>query len=208
MTNENPGSGQFSLSCFGGKFAGRGTFESKTGAPNDHIIARGQTGRGQPVTMVIGLPAQLGHHLGGLVDGALGDACGDEEGAEVAVDDAGADAGGQVGGEDGEGAGDEARGDEPPGQVLHLQLLARPQPHPGEPAQLDAGVIQQRALARFAVQDDVVRRQPAALENGHARWQKTGVGHAHLLLRRSRRKILPTLDLGNSSRNSMYLGRL
>jgi hypothetical protein len=59
LTNENPGSGQFSLSCFGGKFAGRGTFESRTGAPNDHIIARGQTGRGQPVTMVIGLPAQL-----------------------------------------------------------------------------------------------------------------------------------------------------
>ena len=59
MTNENPGSGQFSLSCFGGKFAGRGSYESKTGAPNDHIIARGQTGRGQPVTMVIGLPAQL-----------------------------------------------------------------------------------------------------------------------------------------------------
>jgi hypothetical protein len=59
MTNENPGSGQFSLSCFGGKFAGRGSYESKTGAPNDHIIARGQTGRGQPVVMVIGLPAQL-----------------------------------------------------------------------------------------------------------------------------------------------------
>ena len=59
MTNENPGSGQFSLSCFGGKFAGRGTYENKTGAPNDHIIARGQTGRGQPGTMVIGLPAQL-----------------------------------------------------------------------------------------------------------------------------------------------------
>jgi hypothetical protein len=59
MTNATPGSGQFSLSCFGGKFAGRGSYESKTGAPNDHIIARGQTGRGQPVTMVIGLPAQL-----------------------------------------------------------------------------------------------------------------------------------------------------
>ena len=39
--------------------AGRGSYESRTGAPNDHIIARGQTGRGQPVTMVIGLPAQL-----------------------------------------------------------------------------------------------------------------------------------------------------
>ena len=59
MTNENPGSGRFSLSCFGGKFAGGGTYENRTGAPNDHIIARGQTSRGQPVTMVIGLPAQL-----------------------------------------------------------------------------------------------------------------------------------------------------
>lgn len=59
MTNEGPASGQFSLSCFGGKFGGRGSYESKTGAPNDHVIARGQTGRGQPVVMVIGLPAQL-----------------------------------------------------------------------------------------------------------------------------------------------------
>ena len=59
MTNENPSSGQFALSCFGGKFAGRGSYESKRGAPNDHIIARSQTGRGQPVVMVIGLPAQL-----------------------------------------------------------------------------------------------------------------------------------------------------
>lgn len=59
MTNENPSSGQFSLSCFGGKFAGRGSYDSKRGAPNDHIIARGQTGRGQPIVMVIGLPAQL-----------------------------------------------------------------------------------------------------------------------------------------------------
>jgi hypothetical protein len=59
MTNENPGSGQFTLSCFGGKFGGRGSYESRAGAPNDHIIARGQTGRGQPVVMVIGLPAQL-----------------------------------------------------------------------------------------------------------------------------------------------------
>jgi hypothetical protein len=59
MTNQNPGSGQFSLSCFGGKFSGRGGFESRTGAPNDHIIARGHTARGLPVVMVIGLPAQL-----------------------------------------------------------------------------------------------------------------------------------------------------
>ena len=33
---------------------------------NDHIIARGHTGQGQPVSMVIGLPAQL---AGGLYGG-------------------------------------------------------------------------------------------------------------------------------------------
>lgn len=59
MTNEGAASGQFSLSCFGGKFSGRGAYESKTGAPNDHIVARGQTSRGLPVVMSIGLPAQL-----------------------------------------------------------------------------------------------------------------------------------------------------
>ena len=59
FTNNAPASGQFSLSCFAGKFSGSGAYQSKTGAPNDHIIARGQTGRGQPVVMVIGLPAQL-----------------------------------------------------------------------------------------------------------------------------------------------------
>ena len=37
----------------------RSTYESRIGNPNDHIVARGQTGRGQPVTMVIGLPSQL-----------------------------------------------------------------------------------------------------------------------------------------------------
>ena len=59
FTNDGPRSGRFSLSCFGGKFSGSGTYESHTGNPNDHLIARGQTGRGQPITMVIGLPAQL-----------------------------------------------------------------------------------------------------------------------------------------------------
>lgn len=59
MTNEGPSTGQFALSCFGGKFAGRGSYDSKSGRPNDHIIARGQTARSQPVVMVIGLPAQL-----------------------------------------------------------------------------------------------------------------------------------------------------
>jgi hypothetical protein len=59
FTNDGPASGKFSLSCFTGKFNGTGNYQSKTGAPNDHIIARGQTGRGLPIVMVIGLPAQL-----------------------------------------------------------------------------------------------------------------------------------------------------
>lgn len=67
MTNQAPGSGQFSLSCFGGKFSGRGTYDSKNGAPNDHIVARGQTGRGLPVVMVIGLPAQLAVNTYGAI---------------------------------------------------------------------------------------------------------------------------------------------
>ena len=58
-TNDAPGTGRFSLSCFGGKFSGSGGYQSKSGAPNDHIIARGQTVHGLPVVMVIGLPAQL-----------------------------------------------------------------------------------------------------------------------------------------------------
>jgi hypothetical protein len=59
FTNEGSRSGKFSLSCFGGKFSGSGSYERKTGAPNDHIVARGQTSRGLPVVLVIGLPAQL-----------------------------------------------------------------------------------------------------------------------------------------------------
>jgi len=59
FTNESPGTGRFSLSCFGGKFGGRGSYQTKTGAPNDHIIGNGQTASGLPVVMVIGLPAQL-----------------------------------------------------------------------------------------------------------------------------------------------------
>ena len=59
FTNDTASSGRFSLSCFDGKFTGRGTYESKVGAPNDHIIARGSTSNGQPVVLVIGLPAQL-----------------------------------------------------------------------------------------------------------------------------------------------------
>ncbi|MFO1157999.1 MAG: hypothetical protein U1E60_04095 [Reyranellaceae bacterium] len=59
FTNEGPGSGRYSLSCFAGKFSGHGTYQTRTGTPNDHIVARGQTGRGLPIVMVIGLPAQL-----------------------------------------------------------------------------------------------------------------------------------------------------
>ena len=67
FTNDGPRSGRFSLNCFSGKFAGSGTYESHTGSPNDHILARGQTGRGQPVVIVIGLPSQLAMTMyGGL----------------------------------------------------------------------------------------------------------------------------------------------
>lgn len=59
FSNTGPAKGLFSLSCFAGRFGGRGTYQSKTGAPNDHIIAHGQTSRGLPIVMVIGLPAQL-----------------------------------------------------------------------------------------------------------------------------------------------------
>lgn len=59
FTNEGPSNGKFSLSCFGGKFSGNGSYERKMGAPNDHIVARGQTSRGLPIVLVIGLPAQL-----------------------------------------------------------------------------------------------------------------------------------------------------
>ena len=59
FTNDAPSTGRFSLSCFGGKFSGKGGYHSKSGPPNDHIIAQGQTNQGLPVVMVIGLPAQL-----------------------------------------------------------------------------------------------------------------------------------------------------
>ena len=49
FTNDGPANGRFSMSCFGGKFSSNGSYQSKTGSPNDHIIARGQTGQGQPV---------------------------------------------------------------------------------------------------------------------------------------------------------------
>jgi len=59
FTNEGVNAGRFSLNCFAGKFAGNGSYQTKFGAPNDHIIGRGQTGRGQPIVLVIGLPSQL-----------------------------------------------------------------------------------------------------------------------------------------------------
>ena len=65
FTNESSGKGRFSLSCFNGKFGGRGNYDSRLGAPNDHIVARGQTASGQPIVMVIGLPAQLAANMYG-----------------------------------------------------------------------------------------------------------------------------------------------
>ncbi|HZP98015.1 MAG TPA: hypothetical protein VFB13_00630 [Reyranella sp.] len=59
FTNEGPSTGKFSLSCFNGRFAGQGSYESRIGLPNDHIVAHGTTPRGLPIVMVIGLPAQL-----------------------------------------------------------------------------------------------------------------------------------------------------
>jgi hypothetical protein len=59
FTNQGHNIGSFSLSCFNGKFTSSGTYENRTGAPNDHVIARGKTANGSPVVMVIGLPSQL-----------------------------------------------------------------------------------------------------------------------------------------------------
>ena len=65
FTNESAGTGRFALSCFNVKFGGRGNYDSRLGAPNDHILARGQTAGGQPIVMVIGLPAQLAANMYG-----------------------------------------------------------------------------------------------------------------------------------------------
>ena len=48
-----------SLSCFAGKVLRHGSYQSRIGAPNDHIVAPVPTGRGLPIVMTIGLPAQL-----------------------------------------------------------------------------------------------------------------------------------------------------
>lgn len=59
LTSSGGASGAFSISCFNGKFSANGSYQSRSGAPNDHIVGQGQTVRGQPVVMVIGLPSQL-----------------------------------------------------------------------------------------------------------------------------------------------------
>lgn len=59
LTSGGGNNGTFSLSCFGGKFSGNGGYQSKNGAPNDHIVGQGKTASGQPVVLVIGLPSQL-----------------------------------------------------------------------------------------------------------------------------------------------------
>lgn len=59
LTSTGGSGGAFSLSCFAGKFMGSGSYQNKSGAPNDHIVGQGQTSRGQPVVLVIGLPSQL-----------------------------------------------------------------------------------------------------------------------------------------------------
>jgi hypothetical protein len=59
FTNDGGSNGRFSLSCFNGRFSGNGTYQNKVGAPNDHLIGHGQTQRGLPIVLVIGLPSQL-----------------------------------------------------------------------------------------------------------------------------------------------------
>lgn len=56
FTKEGPNNGKFTLSCVGGVSA-NGSFERKPGDRNDSFIARGQTSRGFPITLVIGRPA-------------------------------------------------------------------------------------------------------------------------------------------------------
>jgi hypothetical protein len=57
FTNDGAANGGFS-SCFARKFSGNGRYDSKSGAPNDHIIARAD--QQQPADRDgIGLPAQL-----------------------------------------------------------------------------------------------------------------------------------------------------
>jgi hypothetical protein len=55
FTMEGPNNGKFTLSCNGG-VNGNGSYERKTGDPNDSFIARGQTSRGFPIMLVVGRP--------------------------------------------------------------------------------------------------------------------------------------------------------
>jgi hypothetical protein len=55
FTWKGPNNDKFTLSCI--NFSGNGSYERKTGDPNDRFIARGQTSRGFPIMLVIGRPA-------------------------------------------------------------------------------------------------------------------------------------------------------
>jgi hypothetical protein len=55
FTRAGPNNGKFTLSCI--NFSGDGSYERKTGDPNDSFIARGQTARGFPIRLMIGRPA-------------------------------------------------------------------------------------------------------------------------------------------------------
>src|SRR4029453_11400665 len=57
FTKEGRYTGKFSLSCFGGYFSGNGNYERKSGDPVNNFVARGQTARGLPVTLVVGRPS-------------------------------------------------------------------------------------------------------------------------------------------------------
>lgn len=56
LTKDGPSNGKFSLSCFGGKIIADGNYERKPNDRNDSLVARGQTSRGYPITLVIGRP--------------------------------------------------------------------------------------------------------------------------------------------------------
>ena len=59
FTKEGPNNGKFALLCDGGVSA-NGSYERKTGDRNDSFIARGQTSRGFPIELIVGLPAAGG----------------------------------------------------------------------------------------------------------------------------------------------------
>src|SRR5258705_12005981 len=68
------------------------------------------------------------------------------------------------------------------------------------------GVHNHGAVIVVTTDEDIIRGQPTALEDSDP-CAIQGSMHVYQL-RSSRRRILPTLDFGNSSRNSMYFGRL